>query len=246
MHKEVFIGIIVLLAVSWLILWFVEKKNLSVLGLRPTPARLKQFGAGFIVMAIFCAINILLITLFGNYSWTVNDNYTFSGFLSGLLFTVSSVFGEELLFRGAILYILIRRVGLTRACVLSAIAFGIYHWFTYEAWNNLAQMIYIFILTGCAGFMFAYSYAKTNSLYLPIGLHLGWNFANILIFSNGPLGNQLLIFSKSDEMNLTTFHSLILLLFQAIVIPSVVLWYLGFFKKKKVAPAPGSRSKQRL
>jgi hypothetical protein len=47
------IGIIIQLAVSWLIIWLFEKNNLSVLGFRPTKQRLPDFILFFVVTAFF-------------------------------------------------------------------------------------------------------------------------------------------------------------------------------------------------
>jgi membrane protease YdiL (CAAX protease family) len=203
-----------------------------------------DLGAGFIVSGCFSALVILLITVFAHYNWRVNSGFTFRSFLASFGWMLRSVLVEELVFRGAVLYIAIKRLGVIKGCILSAVAFGIYHWFSYEAFGNPAQMIYIFIITGIGGFMFAYAYAKTNSLYLPIGLHFGWNFVNVVIFSNGPLGQQLLIWSNGGE--LTLVHSIILFIFQTFALPAVVLWYLGFFKRKQAVPVPLAQPKKRL
>ncbi|NNK76373.1 MAG: CPBP family intramembrane metalloprotease, partial [Maribacter sp.] len=77
---------------------------------------------------------------------------------------------EELIFRGAILYILIKKIGVNWACIISAIAFGIYHWFSYQMFGRgMIPMIYVFLLTGAAGWMFAYAFARTRSIYAPLG-----------------------------------------------------------------------------
>ncbi|WP_189603592.1 hypothetical protein [Salinimicrobium marinum] len=39
-----------------------------------------------------------------------------------------------------------------------------------------------------------------GSLYLPIGLHFGWNLVTITIFSQGPSGDQLLISSTENTL----------------------------------------------
>ena len=74
------------------------------------------------------------------------------------------------------------------------------------------------------------SFAKTKSMYLPIGLHLGWNLFNIVLFSNGPLGKQL--FMKANESHLEGIPSLLVFLFQIVALPLLVF---GYFKFKERA-----------
>lgn len=46
---------------------------------------------------------------------------------------------------------------------------------------------------GVLGLMCALAFAKTQSIALPIGLHLGWNLVSYLGFSTGPLGPGLFV-----------------------------------------------------
>jgi membrane protease YdiL (CAAX protease family) len=103
---------------------------------------------------------------------------------------------EELIFRGALLYLAIGKFGVKTACTLSAVCFGAYHWFTYNLFGSPVQMVIVFLMTGIFGFTLAYAFAKTKSIYLPVGLHLGWNLFTIVVFSNGPLGQQIFIRAK--------------------------------------------------
>ena len=182
-------GILVQLAISWLIIWFFEKKNLSVLGFRPTPKRLTDFILFFLVTAFFCSSGFLLKMLFAKEQWQINPDLSFSLILNGLWWNIKSVLFEELIFRGVLLYILIRKLGAVKAIIISATAFGIYHWFSFGVFGNPLQMLIVFVITGVMGLLLAYGYTKTFSLYTPIGIHLGWNFTQIFIFSQGPIGN---------------------------------------------------------
>jgi len=86
-----------------------------------------------------------------------------------------------------------------------------------------AEMIFIFFMTAIWGFMFAMAFAKTYSLYLPVALHFGWNLIHIVVFSQGPLGNQLLISYGGQKME--GILSLVLFLFQVSSVPLITYWY---------------------
>jgi len=187
------LGMIVQLIVSWLIVWLVEKRNLSVLGLFPTKRRLLDFILFFSLTALCCSSEFFLRMLFAKQRWQLNPDLTFNLILNGIWWNVKSVLFEELIFRGVLFYILIKRLGTVAAIVISAVSFGIYHWFSHEVFGNPVQMIITFITTGIMGLMYAYGYAKSFSLYIPIAIHLGWNTVRSVVFSETVIGNQLLV-----------------------------------------------------
>ncbi|MCJ0743906.1 CPBP family intramembrane glutamic endopeptidase [Pedobacter montanisoli] len=225
------IGIILELLISWLILWFIEKKQLSVLGFKPTKSRLINLGIGFLFAASVCSIYHLMSTAFIDNKWILNPQLNAQMLRSGLWFTFKSVLFEELIFRGALLYIAIEKIGIKKGCILSAVLFGIYHWFSYNAFGNPVQMLIIFFMTAIFGLMLAFAFAKTKSLYLPIGLHFGWNLLNIVVFSNGPLGQQIL--TKANPNRLEGILSLLVFLFQIFALPLLTFLYFKYLSKKQ-------------
>lgn len=185
------LGILVQLFVSWLIIWLFEKGNLNVLGFYPNKKRLLGFLFFFIVTALCCSSDFFMRMLFAEQRWELNPTLTSNLILTGIWWNVKSVFFEELIFRGVLLYILIKKLGAAKAVVISAIAFGMYHWFSHEVIGNPVQMLITFLTTGTMGLVYAYGYSKTGSLYFPIAIHLGWNLTSSVIFSNSILGDQL-------------------------------------------------------
>ena|ERR1700752_4302988 len=218
------VGILTALLISWVLLWFYDRKDFKVLGFSPTKFRLLNFSFGFIISAICCAIGFGTIALITKTNIILNENFDHRVFLESSWWTLKSVLFEELVFRGALLYILIQKFGSKTACIISAISFGIYHWFSYGVFGNPVQMIYVFMVTGVGGLMFAYAYAFTKSLYLPIGLHFGWNFITIVIFSQGPLGQQLLISTGGESLGFVL--TLMFFLYQILVLPFLTYWHL--------------------
>ncbi len=190
------IGILVQLILSWVIIWVTERKNLSVLGFRPTASRLTGFFFFFFLSALICASGFFLKMIFGDQQWKLNPNTSLGFILSGTWWNIKSVLFEELIFRGVLLYILIKRVGSSKAMLISAAAFGIYHWFSFGVLGDPVQMIMVFFITGLMGLVLAYGYAKTFSLYIPIAIHFGWNLTQVFIFSGGPLGDGLFVPTK--------------------------------------------------
>jgi membrane protease YdiL (CAAX protease family) len=130
---------------------------------------------------------------FAKQSWKMNPELSIPSILEGIWWNIKSVIFEELIFRGVLLYLLIRRWGAVVGIAASAIGFGIYHWFSHEVIGDIPQMIITFLTTGLMGVVYAYGYAKSWSLYIPAAIHLGWNLTSSVLFSETVIGNQILV-----------------------------------------------------
>ena len=219
------IGALLLLA-SWLLLR-AEGKDLRALGFDAPLPRLRQFAAGLALTGAVAGIQQLGYAAIHATSWTLNPAFSASLLIEQLRFNLNSVLFEELLFRGYLLYQAIRRLGERRALALDACAFGVYHWFSYGVIGNPVAMAYVFLTTGLFGLMLAMAFSRTCSLALPVGLHLGWNLATNLLFSNGPLGAGLLL-AANGAARLKAFGTAGTLLkdLLPLVLVAGVCWYL--------------------
>lgn len=83
---------------------------------------------------------------------------------------------EELLSRGYHLQTLASGLNLTWGVIISSAVFGLLHIFNPNAtWVSAAGIFF-------AGLFLAFGYIRTKQLWLPIGLHLGWNFFEGVVF----------------------------------------------------------------
>lgn len=225
------IGIIVQLAVSWLIIRAFEKRNLNVLGFLPTKRRLFDFAIFFLITAACCSSDFLMRMLFAEQQWKLNSDLSFKLIFEGLWWNIKSVLFEELIFRGVLLYILIKKIGALSGIIISAVAFGIYHWFSFEAFGNPIQMIFVFLTTGIMGLLYAYGYARSFSLYIPIAIHLGWNLTRSVIFSETVIGDQLLVQVKPVPQVQVSYFIFYLITFFPLLSALLINFFL--LKKKK-------------
>lgn len=198
-----------LLAISWLIIWLFEKGNLSVLGLLPTKERMKFFIILFIASSVFSASTFLLKMYFAKETYIISQSLTFKTFLVEFWHQFRTVFTEELLCRGAILYVLIRKIGKSKAIVISSAFFAILHWLNAGVWGNITQMTIVFAFTFAMGLLLAYSYARTYSLLIPFAIHFGWNLTQNYIFPETDSGNHVFVLAAQP--------------------PTVTISYLAFF-----------------
>lgn len=215
------LGILVLLLLSWAALYISEKEHLTALGFQPPVKRLNQFLTGFAATAVLCTLSQFLEAGLSSSEWVLNRDFSPFSLLKGLWWDFKSVLTEELVFRGALLYILIKRISPRTGLFTSAVVFGVYHWFSFGIIGNIIPMIFIFIGTGLSGYAFALAFLKSKSILLPVGLHLGWNFVNNSIFSDGPLGEMLLTAQGGTE--LTGWLSLANYLAGMVLVPVILI-----------------------
>jgi hypothetical protein len=189
-----------LIAISWLMVWLFDKHNLSVLGLMPTKGRLQLCFYLFMVTAICCSTAFFLKMYWAKEQYAINPKLTASLIFSELWNNFRAVLTEELLCRGVVLYILIKKLGQRWAIIISAVIFGLLHWLNTGVFGNVMQMSIVFIFTFCMGLLLAFSYAKTFSILIPFAIHFGWNLTQNFVFPDNQDGNHFLILAAQPPI----------------------------------------------
>jgi len=226
------IGLIIELLLSWVLLHFIEHRDLSILGFKPTARRLRLAGMGFLLGVVYLTAFYLAQAALLHNPYHFNTAYSFPDMLKGLWFVFRNVLFEELIFRGALLYILIRRIGPSKAVLIAAIAFGIYHWFTI-GFGKPTQMALIFLVMGLTGYAFARAFAKTGTILLPFALHFGFNFTTMILFSkNSGIVDQILVQTPGPHVPTQRLLFLGLMIGANFVPPLLVLFWLRFVKRE--------------
>jgi hypothetical protein len=131
---------------------------------------------------MFLAV-IASITLAGAYHI---DGWGSVGVAVGLIGGTAAVaVTEELLFRGVLFRILEQRTGTWLALATTSAMFGAIHLLNPKAtlWGAVAIAVE-------AGGMLGAAYVATRTLWLPIGIHFGWNFAVAGIFGTVVSGSD--------------------------------------------------------
>ncbi|WP_347174180.1 CPBP family intramembrane glutamic endopeptidase [Polaribacter uvawellassae] len=209
------LGLLVIIVVSWLLLHFIEKKNIAVLGIIPNRKRTTQFFIGFVFTILLCLLTIYIETLVLSVKWQLNSVIHYQTILNALVYHLRSALTEDLVFRGAILYILIRKVGIQKAILISALCFGIYHVFSYGMLGGrIISILYVILITGFTGYVWAYTFAKTNSILMPLGFHLGWNLLLAFFMQSQPYGE--LLFTETSRIQLSEWNGLYFSLFKGL------------------------------
>jgi len=219
------IQLIGLLAISWLLIWLFEKGNLSVLGFKPTKRRIKYFTVLFIVSVVCSSSAFLLRNCFAKEVYMLNPMRSFISFSTEVWHQFRSVLTEELLCRGVVLYILIKKTGPKWAVLISSVIFAGLHWINDGVWGDSSQMIIVFSFTFFMGLLLAFSYAKTFSLLIPFAIHFGWNMTQNFIFPDKVTGIH--IFTLAAPPPIVTVSYFVF--FSMLLLPKISVLVLDYF-----------------
>lgn len=161
---------------------WLDRESFESLGLRLDGKTLLDIitgiGITFLQMSLIYTLMSALgwLTLEG-FAWEFDAlNVVVSGVLNFLLIFILVAWSEELLSRGYHLQTIASGLNLFWGVVISSALFGLLHLFNPNAtWLSAAG---IFL----AGILFAYAYLRTRQLWLPMGIHFGWNFFLGVVF----------------------------------------------------------------
>jgi membrane protease YdiL (CAAX protease family) len=157
---------------------FLDKRSLASLGLNIDLGIIVDIIAGILITFLMMGSIYLLEWSFG---WLAFDGFAWQTepvsnvALNSLLYLGIFVlvgWNEELLFRGYRLQNLIDGLNPLWGVIISSLWFGIVHLGNPNTDAKVLVASGIFL----AGMFLAYGYLATKQLWLPIGLHIGWNF----------------------------------------------------------------------
>jgi len=161
---------------------WLDKRSFASLGLQLDKRTLLDILAGigitFVQMGFIYIVMLSLGWLtFEGFAWQFDP---ISAVITGVLtFFIAFIFvgwNEELLSRGYHLQTIASGINLFWGVIISSSVFGLLHLGNPNAtWVSVAGIFF-------AGVYLAYAYIRTKQLWLSIGLHIGWNFFEGVVF----------------------------------------------------------------
>jgi membrane protease YdiL (CAAX protease family) len=157
-----------------------ERGRLSDLGLGWTPTALREVLTGVGIAAAAAALVLIAPTALGaaHFEKAPGSEHPWSSLIFVSVVLLFGAAGEEMLFHGYAFQLLIRSLGAFATILPTSVIFGLAH-----RGNQNASNLGIFN-TILWGVLLGYAYWRTRALWLPIGLHFGWNFALPLFGAN--------------------------------------------------------------
>jgi membrane protease YdiL (CAAX protease family) len=162
------------------IIRFTERRAVTELAL---PAMGREFAIGLLLGAGLYTACILLLMALGIYR--INGFNGWHILLPGLAVTLATGVFEELFFRGGVFRLAEQWLGTWAALFVSSVVFGYVHMS-----NDAATLQGLISISTWAGILLAATYVLTRRLWLGIGLHAAWNYAQGSVYSTIVSGNK--------------------------------------------------------
>ena len=161
---------------------WLDKMSFESLGFKLSQQALVDvlMGIGITVVQmglIFVAMLRLGWLTFEGFAWEFDPiNTVITGVLMFFIGFIVVGWNEELLSRGYHLQTIASGINLFWGVIISSAVFALLHLANPGAsWVSTAGIFF-------AGIFLAYGYIRTRQLWLPIGLHIGWNFCEGVVF----------------------------------------------------------------
>jgi membrane protease YdiL (CAAX protease family) len=179
------------LVIYFVFVRFIERRPVRELSLTGMG---RELGLGLLLGVGLCVLCFAILMLLGVYR--IDGVNPVRVVLPALTMAISSGVLEELMWRGGLFRIVEESLGSWIALAISALVFGLSHYGNVEGalWGALA-------ITIEAGVLLAAVYMVTRRLWIGIGLHSAWNFAQSGVFSGIVSGgfNQPGLFKSTVE-----------------------------------------------
>jgi membrane protease YdiL (CAAX protease family) len=173
-----------------IVLRIYERGQLADIGLEWTPASRRNLAVG-ILGGIGAALVVLVLPLLvqaADVEPVPNDHFRWPSALFVSIVLLFGAVGEEMLFRGYMFQVLVKAIGPFATILPMSVLFGLAHS------DNLNFTWMALLNTVLWGVVLGYSFLLSGDLWLPIGLHFGWNWtlpwfgANLSGFTMGVTG----------------------------------------------------------
>lgn len=198
------VGILAVFLASGVAVRTLDRRSLRSLGLALHSGWRRQLAVGLVAGTLVIGGVVVTLLAAGAVRFGRSDTQADAlavSFVLTLLVCVGTAFFEELLFRGYVLQVLAEGIGdflsklrqkrlgsgLSRcppeksgmavAAILLAAPFGLAHL------NNDGATWAGAIVTGLGGILLSVAYFRTRSLWVPVGMHISWNFVLGWVFS---------------------------------------------------------------
>lgn len=199
-------AVIALIIVTWL-LYKREDKSLNEIGLNCNIKNLSYLPLGLFIAAGTFLFARYLRAIVLDETFLLASQVDFWSLFSAMYFILPTVAVEEFLFRGYLFKKTIELISATKANLLFCILFASIHVIDDQVLSNPPMIVMLAVSIPVGHLLFATALLKSKSIYFPIGLHLGNNWATRHLVSGSSEGNS--IFYVSDPSTFDTWTSFI-------------------------------------
>lgn len=162
-------GAVAILVATWIMLRFVDRRPFVSIGFQPGNAR-RDVAFGVLIGFAWLVVSIGFAWLAGWANLQEPAGFSLALLALAAVSTLLNVLTQQLILCGYILQTLRDSAGPVAAILLAAGLFTLLHSGGFDgAW---LPPVNVFL----AGVLFCLAYHATSNLWLPVGIHFGWNF----------------------------------------------------------------------
>jgi membrane protease YdiL (CAAX protease family) len=227
-----------LLCIATWLLYKIDKKSLCEIGLNFSLRNISFLPLGvFIGAMIFLAVKYAR-ALYTGESFAISKTINYSSIFYALYIILPTVAVEEFLFRGYLFKKTIEKSNVIIANIIFSILFMLIHVFDENAMNNKGLIIFLIITIPVGHLFFATALLKSKTLFFPIGLHLGNNWATQHLITDSNTGDSFLyIINNATFERWTVFIGFILIFNGVFLFATFLIWKWNdfpFIKRYKI------------
>lgn len=216
---------VIFLTIATWVLFKTDKQSLNILGLNISVRNLSFLPLGILLgSATFLATKYARAVFMGE-TIALSETIDYSTILYGLYIILPTVAVEEFLFRGYLFKKIIEFTNVVTANIIFSVLFTLVHVFDENAINNKGVLIFLAVSIPVGHVLFATALLKSKTLFFPIGLHLGNNWATQHLISSSENSNS--IFYTLNNATFNTWPSFIgfILIFNGIfLLLTFLIW----------------------
>lgn len=209
---------------SW-ILYKKEGKSLKAIGLNFNLRHLSFLPLGILIGAFSFFGAKVLRTLYLGETIELSLAIDYSMIFGAFYYILPQVATEELLFRGYLFKTTIEASNVVVANVIFSILFTLIHVIDEGVLSNLGMVIMLSVAIPVGHLLFATALLKSKTIYFPIGIHLGNNWATRHLISSFNDGDTLLYVSNTSTFETWMPFLIVIVLFNGFyLLVTFVIW----------------------
>lgn len=215
---------IMLLIATWF-LFRREGTSLKSLGLDLTLRNGSFVFLGLLLGSGAFLVANLVRSIYTGESISLSHTIDYQTVFTSLYFILPTVAVEELLFRGYLFKKTIAVTNVVIANIVFAIIFMLIHVVDEHVLRSPGMMVMLFISIPVGHLLFATALLKSRTLYFPIGLHLGNNWASRHLISDQGDGQSILVVMERVQFDSwPSFIGLLLLYNGVFLLVILLIW----------------------
>ena len=227
--------VLLLLLATWL-LYRLDKQSLKSIGLTITRKHIFLLAFGVLIGAVAFLGSKYISALYLDETITLRNSVNISAILLSLYYILPQVATEEFLFRGYLFKKTISTTNVVIANVIFSIIFMLIHVLDENVLQNRGMIILLAVSIPVGHLLFATALLKSKTLFFPIGIHLGNNWATRHLISTSSEADS--IFLLSNVVTFDTWPPFIMMLLLTngfFLLVTLVIWkwdvLLGYLKR---------------